>query len=178
MEKKKLDDLTKIKIMLTVEYAVFVVVFAVLGVLFLLDIIHVAEWKRYAFTYVTLAGAIWIITDFIWTLASKNRRAKNCLLDKILVLPVGLVLLAFDIYAITQGCAETLPYRYFIGGNLCFLALVYCFEAIYHWYKPIPAVIEAALEGKKEEEAEAAKTNPPSPTEEKESAQEEKDEER
>ena len=175
MEKKKLDDLTKIKIMLTVEYGVFVAIFAVLGALFLADIIKVAEWKRYAFTYVTLAGAVWIITDFIWTTFSKKRREKNCYLDKILVLPVGLVLICFDIYAITQGCAETLPYRYFIGGNLSFLALVYAFEAIYHWFKPIPAVIEAALEAKRERDEAELGVSPEEPA--KEEPKEEKAEE-
>lgn len=160
MEKKKMDDLTKVKLILTIEYLIFVAVFAVLGILFLTDVIHVAEWKRYAFTYVTLAGALWIITDFTWTTVSKTRRAKNCYLDKILILPVGLVLLGFDIYAITQGCAETLPYRYFIGGNLSFVAAVYLFEAIYHWYKPIPAVIEAALADQKEREAKALGIDP------------------
>ena len=152
MEKKKLDDLTKIKIMLLVEYLIFVAVFAVLGTLFLTGVIQVAEWKRYVFTYVTLAGGVWIITDFFWTTFSRIRRAKNCLLDKILLLPVGLALVSYDIYAITQGCAETLPYRYVIGINLLIIAVIYLFQAIFHWFKPIPAVIEAALEARKQEE--------------------------
>ena len=150
MKKKTLDPLTKVKRLLTIEYAIFVAVFAVLGVLFLTEVINVAEWKRYVFTYVTLAGATWIIVDFIWTFASPKRRAKNSLLDKCLILPVGLVLLVYDIYAITQGCAETLPYRFFIGGNFCYIAAVYAFEAVYHWFHPIPAVIEAALEEEEE----------------------------
>ena len=156
--------------MLTVEYAIFVALFATLGILFLLEVIRVAEWKRYVFTYVTLAGAIWIITDFFLTTFSKARRAKSCLLDKILMLPVGLVLLGFDVYAITQGCAETLPYRYFIGGNFCYIAAVYLFETIYHWFKPIPMVIEAALEDQKrknQEEMAPLSVEPPEEKEEK-----------
>lgn len=156
MEKKKLDPLTKVKLLLAVEYLIFVLLFTVLGILFLLEVIKVADWKRYAFTYVTLAGGLWIVTDFFWTAFSAKRRAKNCLLDKILMAPIGLGLVIYDIYAITQGCAETLPYRYVIGINFCVIAGVYLFETIYHWYKPIPAVIEAALEeekAKREEDA-------------------------
>ena len=157
MAKKKLDNLTKVKLMFLAEYGIFVLVFAVLGILFLLDVIKVAEWKRYVFTYVTLAGGAWILIDFIWTLASPKRRAKNCLLDKILVLPVSFVLLGFDIYAITQGCAETLPYRWFIGADLCYIALVYAFEMAYHWFKPIPQVLEAVEEMDAQEKEEAEK---------------------
>ena len=153
MEKKKLDPVTKVKLILSIEYAIFVLLFLVLGLLFLLDVIKVADWKRYAFTYVTLAGGAWIITDFFWTAFSPARKAKNCFLDKCLMLPVGLALVGFDIYAITQGCAETLPYRYVIGINFCVIAAIYAFETIYHWFKPIPAVIEAALEDDKKEEA-------------------------
>lgn len=152
MKKKKLDPLTKVKLMLAVEYLVFVVVFAVLGILFLTGVIKVAEWKRYAFTYVTLAGGVWICVDFFWTAFSPKRRAKNCLLDKILMFPVGLALLGWDIYAIANGCAESLPYAYVIGGDFCYIAAVYLFQAIYHWFRPIPAVIEAALEESKPEE--------------------------
>lgn len=148
-----MEPLTKVKLMLAIEYLIFVALFTVLGVLFLTGVIKVAEWKRYAFTYVTLAGAIWILVDFFWTAFSPARRAKHCFLDKILLLPVGLVLVSWDIYAIVNGCAESLPYAYFIGGDFCYLAAVYLFQTIYHWYRPIPAVIEAALEDEKEKEA-------------------------
>ena len=152
METKQKDPVKKIKIMLTVEYLIFVAVFAVLGILFLVGVIKVAEWKRYAFTYVTLGGGIWICVDFFWTTFSPARRAKNCLLDKILMFPVGIALLAWDVYAIVMGCAETLPYAYVIGADFCYIAAVYLFQAIYHWFRPIPALIEAALEDEKKKE--------------------------
>ena len=156
MEKKRLDPLMKVKLMLTIEYLVFVLVFAVLGILFLTNVIKVMEWKRYAFTYVTLFGGIWICIDFFWTTFSKVRRAKNCLLDKIIMFPVGVALLVWDIYAIINGCAETLPYAYVIGADLCYIAAAFTFQAIYHWFRPIPAVIEAALEEEKAKQAEEA----------------------
>ena len=156
MNEQQNADLKKIKIMLLVEYLLFAAIFLVLGILFLTDIIKVAEWKRYVFTYVTLAGGLWIIADFFWCVFSPKRRAKNSMVDKSLVLPVGFVLLAFDIYALTQGCAETLPYRYFIGGDLCYLGACYIFESVYHWYRPIPAVIEAALADEEKKKSEQA----------------------
>ena len=145
MEKKKLDPVTRIKMYLAIEYGIIVLVFATLGTLFLTEVIKVQEWKRYAFTYVTLIGGAWIVTDFIWTLRSKKRRANSSLLDKCLILPVGLALIGFDIYFITTGCAESPLYRYVIGTNLCMIALIYAFENAYHGYHPIPGIIEAAL---------------------------------
>ena len=158
MEKKKLPPLLKVKLMLTVEMGIFVLLFATLGVLFLAEIIRVQDWKRYAFTYVTLAGGVIILGDFIWCLASPKRRAKNSMLDKILVLPVGLALIGFDIYAITQNCSADLPYRYVIGANLCVIAAIYAFQAIFHWYRPTPAAMDAVREI--EAEQEAAKAEP------------------
>ena len=145
MEHKKLDPVTKIKLLFAVEYAISVVLFAVLGSLFLTGVIGVADWKRYAFTYVTLAGGAWIIADFVWCLVSPKRRAKNSMVDKCLLLPVGLFLIVFDIYAIVNGCAETLPYRYVIGIDFLVLSGIYLFQTIYHWFHPIPGLIEEAL---------------------------------
>ncbi|MCR5348717.1 MAG: hypothetical protein K6E59_03835 [Bacilli bacterium] len=156
MGKKKLSPLGRVKLMLAVEYGIFVLVFLALGVLFLTGVIAVAEWKRYVFTYVTLVGGLWLIADFVWTLASKKRRLRQSFLDKCLLLPVGLSLVGFDIYAITQGCADTLPYRYVIGVNFCVLAGIYLFQTIFHYFFPIPAAFEAVAELEAEEAKKAA----------------------
>lgn len=158
----------KLKLVYCGELMLFVVVFAVLGILFLTGVITPADWKRYLFTYVTLAGTTWLTIDFIWALASKKRRAKVCLLDKILVLPIVPVLMPFDIYCIINGCAENLPYRYFIGGNLVYLAIVYLFMSIYHYYRPtkqMQNIIEQTLAAEAEEEAEANNQNEEVPPE-------------
>lgn len=160
MEKQKMPIEKKLKLVYCGELALFAVVFMVLGILFVAGVITPADWKRYAFTYVTLAGCTWIVVDFIWALASKKRRAKSCILDKALVLPVAPVIISFDIYCIINGCAETLPYRYFIGINLIYLSCVYLFEAIYHYYKPTVQMLNIIEETKKaelEEQEEARK---------------------
>ena len=150
-----MEPLKKVKLMLLVEYLIFTAIFLVLGILFLTDVIKVAEWKRYVFTYVTLLGGLWIVGDFFWCVFSPVHRAKNSMVDKIILLPVGFALLGFDIYAITQGCSDALPYRWFIGADLTYLGAAFLFQSIYHWFRPIPAVIDAALadeEKKKSEE--------------------------
>ena len=66
------------------------------------------------------------------------------------------MLIAFAIYCIINGCNESLPYRYFIGGDMIYLAGVFLFQAIYHFYKPTPqmiAIIESATQEEEEDEA-------------------------
>ncbi len=162
MKKEKMPVEKKLKLIYSGELALFFLVFGVLGSLFVFGVITPADWKRYAFTYVTLVGATWIIVDFIWALASKKRRKKVCILDKVLVLPVAPVLIAFDIYCIINNCAETLPYRYFIGFDLIYLSLVYLFQAIYHYFKPtkqMQEIIADALKPEPEEEKENGDEN-------------------
>lgn len=155
-EKKKMDTLTKAKLVYSGELMLFFAVFSVIGILILTGVIAVKEWKRIAFSYVALIGGAWLIADFFWTLLSKKRRARKPLIDKILVLPAGLTVVAFDIYAFAAGLVHadtTSPlFAYFIGGDLCYLSLVYCFESIYHWKHPLPEIVEAAKEDDEKEE--------------------------
>lgn len=164
--KNKMDELKKAKLMYTVELAVFAVLFAILGILFLTDVIKVYDWKRWAFAIVTLVGGIWLIIDLFWTIFSPKRRTKNCLLDKIMVAPMATAIVVFDIVAFAMGWVNAtgdaaekpvLFFRLSIGIALCYYALVYAFQAIYHWNKPVPAIIEAANEEKAEKEDLAAK---------------------
>lgn len=155
-EKKKMDDLKKVKLVYSGELLLFSVVFVIIGILILVGTIEIKDWKRIAFPYITLVGGAWLITDFIWTLASPSRRARKPLIDKILVLPASLTIISFDIYAFVNGMVHTdvtSPlFAYFIGGDLCYLALVYLFEAFYHYKHPLPELVEAATMEENEEE--------------------------
>ena len=154
-EKKQKDLLTKSKMIYSGELLLFVLVFLVLGILILVEVISIKEWKRIAFSYVTLVGGAWIVADFLWTLLSKKRRAKKPLIDKCLVLPAGLALIAFDIYAFAAGLVHadsTDPiFHYVIGIDLLYLSMVYLFEAIYHWKHPLPEILNAVKEAEEEE---------------------------
>lgn len=161
-EKEKL--LKKVKLVYSLELAIFFAIFAVLGTLFLTQVISVADWKRIAFSYVTLIGGTWLIIDFIWMLASKKRRAKNSFFDKIIVLPAAITVICFDIYAFANGLVhipegvETSPlFRYFIGIDILYLAFCYLAQIIYHWFRPLPSLIIAVEDALKEEEEEAKK---------------------
>ena len=142
------------------ELLVFAIVFGVLGILFLLSVIGVSDWKRYAFTYVTLIGGLWPIADFFWTLFSKKHRAANSLVDKVLALPAPFVTIPFDIWMLIQGIpnVDVNVYRYLIGSIFCYFALVYLFECVYHYFVPIPGLLEA--DEKEEKPAEPTDNTP------------------
>ena len=139
-KKKKLDDLTKSKLIYSGELLIFGIIFAILGVLILLGTINVRDWKKIAFTWVTLFGGFILYGDFFWALFSKKRRKKNSLLDKILVLPSGTFLIGYDLYVLISNDDSWIPYV--MGAIFVYLALVYAFEAIYHWFVTHPYLLE------------------------------------
>ncbi len=132
------------------ELAIFSIIFLVIGLLILLGVIQIAGWKKYAFTFVTLIGGLWPIIDFIWVLASKKHRANISLLDKCLVLPVPLSLIPLDIWVLVNGIdnVETNVFKFGISIPLIYFALVYAIEAIYHYFKPLPLLLEEEDEKK------------------------------
>lgn len=149
-EKKKMDELTKAKLIYSGELVVFGIVFAVLGVLILLEIINIQDWKAIAFRWVTLFGGFLLWGDFIWLLCSPKRKKKNCILDKILVLPSATFLIGYDLYSlITQDDSII---KYVMGGVFVYLACVYLFQGIYHWFYVHPGLLE---EGTSEKDSEA-----------------------
>ena len=174
--KKPLEPLEKAKRIYCGELLVFALVFLVLGSLFITGVISPAGWKQWTFTIVTLLGGTWLVVDFVWCLASKKRRAKNCLLDKAMVAPMGIAVFVFDIVALCSGWLDTevgvTAYRYGIGIPLLYYACAYIFQGVYHYFHPIPAMYEIAAEEEKErkeaaEKAVAAPAEIPEPKEEK-----------
>ena len=154
--KKKMDELTKSKLIYTIELIAFSLVAITLGILFLLGIIKVLDWKKWVFSIVTLIGGIWAIIDFIWTIKSEKKRKKNSLLDKILLLPSALTLIVLDIICLINliqnkdftGFNNINIFKYEIGIALLYVGVVFIIEAIYHWYHPHPLLQE---EDKKED---------------------------
>lgn len=135
------------------ELAIFSVVFFTIGLLILLEVIGIKDWKRYVFTYLTLIGGIWPIADFIWMLASPKHRSHNSMVDKCLLLPVPLALIPFDIWVLTQGInnVEDVVFRFGISIPLMYISIVYLFECVYHYFKPIPMLLEEDEEEKEKE---------------------------
>ena len=164
---KKLEPLTKLKLVYLIELLIFVVLFSVLASLLVAKVILVADWKRYLFTYATLIGGVWILIDFVWTLNSPKKRAKSSLVDKGMLVPAAIGLIAFDIYAFAQGLVHipegqttNIIFNYALAIDFYYLAAVYLFESVYHWYRPVPALMEALEVAEGEPEDQPKEENP------------------
>ena len=144
----------KIKLIYSGELLLIALIFLVVGTLELFRIMVLSERAQLIFKIITLVGAAWIFTDFVWTLVSPKKRKKNSLMDKIVILPAGVYLVVFDIV----GFVLPRPYEYYQIGipiALYYIACVYIFEGFYHYYHPIPMVnemIEEAINEAKEKE--------------------------
>jgi hypothetical protein len=154
----KMDEFTKVKLIYSAEVALFAIVFGVLGILFLVNVITVSDTRRLIFTWVTLFGGFLGIGDFLWVLLSPKRRKKNSLVDKIAILPLGVALIVIDFMALIQQSNDNEKTRYVMGAAFCYIALIYIFEAIYHWFRPIPSLVE---EDEKKPEESSSSNNPP-----------------
>lgn len=141
----------KNKLIYSGELVFFAVAFLVIGLLELLKVIILSDRFQLIFKILTLVGATWLVTDFFWTLLNKKRRANNDLLDKIIMLPLAIYLYAYDI----AGFVVARPYEYYqIGVPIAFfyIACSYMFQGIYHYYKPIPLIVQAIEEETKAKE--------------------------
>ena len=142
----------KNKLIYSGELILFSVVFLVIGVLELVKVIPLSERFQLIYKILTLVGATWMVIDFIWSLLSKKHRKSSPLMDKIMMLPLAVYLYSFDI----AGFVYPRSYEYYqIGVPMAFfyIACAYLFQGVYHYYKPIPALIEAIEEEIKEKEA-------------------------
>ena len=155
MAKKKMSDETKVKLIYTIELLIFAVVFIVVATLKITRVLNTRDVVRLIFNIITILGGTWMIVDFIWTLCSKKKRMKNSLLDKSLFLPLGIYLITFDIICLVNASLRTGDFfLYMTVGAFYYIAACYIFEAIYHFFKPIPSIV-AAIEEVKRRNAEA-----------------------
>jgi len=156
--KKKLDELTQAKLIYSIELGVFVIIFLTVGLLFFFSVFPVTERRIIIFTYVTLIGGFIGIADFVWFLASKKRRKKNSLLDKVLLLPIPLTLIPFDIITLARGAFSNRTYALVLASVFTYIALMYAVELLYHWFHPIPLLLEAGDNLKAAEVSDAKKS--------------------
>lgn len=141
----------KNKLIYSGELILFSVVFLVIGILELVKVIPLSERFQLIYKILTLVGATWMVIDFIWSLLSQKHRKSSPLMDKIMMLPLAIYLYSYDI----AGFIYPRNYEYYqIGVPMSFfyIACVYLFQGVYHYYKPIPALIEAIEEEIKEKE--------------------------
>ena len=157
MANEKMSVEKKTKMIYSGELMIFAILFAVIGTLEIVGVIGNREIMLKIYNYVTLAGGTWLIVDFVWTLCSEKKRAKNSLLDKIILLPLGIYLITFDILCLCEyplfGMEFAQFRRLMMSIAFYYLAAAYLFQSIYHYFYPIPAIIQAIEEEKKEKEA-------------------------
>jgi len=152
--KKKLDMLTKAKLIYSGELLAFFIVFVVVATLRITGVMAGNDVRSKIFNWVTIFGGSWLTIDFLWALFSKKRRPKIAFIDKALHLPAGLYLVSFDIYCfVTNPAGASDVYRYGVPIVLYYLSTCYLFESIYHFFKPVPGLLEIEEAEKAEQEA-------------------------
>ena len=148
---KKVDPHKKMKLIYSGELLLFAILFLVIGILKLTGVMRYNETRRIIFNYITMFGGLWGIIDFLWGAISKKRRARICLLDKALLLPLILFLETFDIISLTMKPENEAFYVISTGCAFLYITVIYTFQAIYHYFKPIPGLFEDEEEEQKEE---------------------------
>ena len=169
--KKNLDALTKAKLIYSGELIVIAIIFIVIAILKFTGVIGYNATRHLVLNWITVFGGTWVIVDFFWGLLSKKRRPKISLLDKALHLPAGIYLVAFDLFCIITRPEDPMIYRCGFPIAISYLCLCYIFEGIYHFYHPIPGILDAVVEVDEEEPKDASSEEAPveeTPEEEKE----------
>ena len=144
----------KNKLIYSGELVFFAIAFFVIGLLELLKVIVLSDRFQLIFKILTLVGATWLVADFFWTLLNKKRRANNDLLDKIIMLPLAIYLYGYD----SPGFVVARAYEYYqVGVPIAFFYITcsYLFQGIYHYYRPIPLIVQAIEEETKDQEQKA-----------------------
>jgi len=154
--KKPLDTLTKAKLIYSGELLGFSILFLVLGILILTGVIGVSDTKILIVTIATLIGGPVMIFNFVHYCVSEKKRKKSSLLDILFLLPIPLVMIPIDIMRFC-GMVQNEMYRYILGITFLYITIAYSVEGIYHYFVPLPVLVEAAKEEEEEKAKEAAK---------------------
>lgn len=149
--KKKMDFMTKAKLLYSGELALFAIAFLTIATLEFTKVIKISDKHHTIFNWVTMFGATWLIIDFLWALLSPKRRKRIAIIDKIIVLPVAVYLISFDLFCLITKPTNQLVYQYGIPAVLAYLGLAYTFEAIYHFKYPVPGLLDIEEKAKEEE---------------------------
>ena len=148
---KKLDKETKYKLIYSGELVFFAILFLVFAILKFTKVMGYNPNRTIVFNWITIFGGAWGITDFIWALCSKKRQQRVSMLDKVLLLPLALFIITYDLICFIAKPDNANFYIYMIGAAFAYVAVVYTFQAVYHFYHPIPGLLEDDEEEQTEE---------------------------
>ena len=145
--KKKMDPLTKVKLIYSGELMIFAIVFLVLAILKFTQVMKTNASRLTVFNWITLFGGAWMIADFLWALIDKKRQKRIAMIDKFLTLPAGLYLIVYDLYClIKQPPLTGRACTYGVPVIFTYFFLIYTFQAIYHFKHPVPGLLNAVVE--------------------------------
>ena len=160
MAKEKMSLEKKTKLIYSGELMLFAILFLVLATLEILHIIGKRHIMLVIFNWVTIFGGTWMLVDFFWVLFSKKRRKKNSLLDKALLIPLGIYLITFDIICFCNAPivdVEDNFRRLMMGIAFYYIGAIYLFQSIYHYFVPVPMLVKAIEDAYKAEQEEQEK---------------------
>lgn len=144
-----MNELTKAKLIYTIELGVFALAFLIIAILQFVHVINFGETHLRVINWITIFGASIGLLDFVWFFFSPVRRKKNSMLDKCLLVPLMIYILVFDIICFVNYDNPQLNLaQIMIPCALCYVTFAYTLEAIYHWFKPVPMLFEAIEEDK------------------------------
>ena len=160
--KQPMSDETKAKLTYSGELLVFAILFLVLGILRLTKVMGYNDTRRLIFNYITLAGGIWGVIDFTWALISPKKRKRSSMIDKILMIPASITLIVLDIWCLMNASdSESFKNTFVLVVSILFFyfTISFTFQAIYHFYKPVPLLLEAIKEEEEEKANKDASNN-------------------
>ena len=164
--KKKMDFATKAKLIYSGELLVFALVFLTIAILKVTNVFKYNGTRSTIFNWITLFGGTWLVADLLWALFDKKRQKRIALIDKIIHAPAGLYLISYDLFCLITKPEDPNVYQYGVSIVLGYLGLCYTFEAIYHFFYPVPGIIDAVEQEKAlsaEAEAEGSDSNEEQP---------------
>ena len=151
--KAKMDEMKKMILVYTIELLVFAVAFLVIAILEFTRVLTISETHLRIINWVTIFGAPLGLLDFVWFYFSPIRRKKNSFLDKILIVPLAIYILVFDIICfVNYDNPQVELAQLMIPIALSYVAVIYSIEAAYHYKHPVPMLL-MELEKEKQEQA-------------------------
>ena len=143
--KNKLTIDKKTKLIYSGELFIFSIVFAVVGVLELTGVLTLLKKHPNWFFYITSFGVLLGVLDFIFYLVKKEKRENKSFFDKIFLFPNIVFLVIFDLNFFIKK-ESLFDIRYAISILFLYNSLNYLAQSIYHYFKPIPGLIEDKTE--------------------------------
>ncbi|MCR4879380.1 MAG: hypothetical protein K5906_00265 [Bacilli bacterium] len=143
MKTKKLDDLTKVKLIYSGELIVIAIVALVIGILQLSNVITIKELFRNIFNWVTIFGGPIFIIHTLYSFINKEKRKKFEYFDKLTTLPLIIYILVIDIICfVNYGSMPQEFYQTYIPIALVALGVIYLAQGIYHWFHPLQSLLD------------------------------------